>query len=60
MANSNCQMVLSAITDIDPLQLDKELKPADNHAMFECKNHIYIKSVAVETERMCRVVQQCF
>jgi hypothetical protein len=24
-------MVLSEITDIDPLELDKELKPADNY-----------------------------
>jgi hypothetical protein len=27
-------MVLSEITDIDPLELDKELKPADNHPIF--------------------------
>jgi hypothetical protein len=25
-----CQLVLSEITDIDPLELDKELKHADN------------------------------
>jgi hypothetical protein len=29
-----CQMVLSEITDIDPLELDKELKHADNYPIF--------------------------
>ena len=29
-----CQMVLSEITDIDPLDLDYELKPADNYPIF--------------------------
>jgi hypothetical protein len=27
-------MVLSEITDIDPLELDKELKPADKYPIF--------------------------
>jgi hypothetical protein len=27
-------MVLSEITDIDPLELDKELKPAENYPIF--------------------------
>jgi hypothetical protein len=29
-----CQLVLSEITDIDPLELDKELKPAENYPIF--------------------------
>ena len=29
-----CQMVLSEITDIDPLELHQELKPADNYPAF--------------------------
>ena len=29
-----CQIVLSEITDIDPLELDKELQPADNYPIF--------------------------
>ena len=29
-----CQIVLSEITDIDPLELDQELKPADKYLIF--------------------------
>jgi hypothetical protein len=29
-----CQMVLLETTDIDPLELHKELKPADNYPIF--------------------------
>jgi hypothetical protein len=29
MSIFKCQLVLSEITDIDPLELNKELKPAD-------------------------------
>ena len=29
-----CQIALSEITDIDPLELDQELKPADNYHIF--------------------------
>ena len=31
MVNFKCQMVLSEITDIDRLDLDKELNPAENY-----------------------------
>ena len=34
MITFKCQMVLSEITDIDPLELDKELKPTENYPIF--------------------------
>ena len=34
MVNFKCQMALSEITDIDRLDLDQELKPAENYPIF--------------------------
>ena len=34
MVNFKFQMALSEITDIDPLDLDQELKHADNYPIF--------------------------
>ena len=34
MVNFKCQMLLSEISDIDPLKWNKELKPEENNPIF--------------------------
>ena len=34
MVMFKCQLILSETTDTDPLELDQELKPTDNYAIF--------------------------
>ena len=34
MVNLKCQMLLSEITDIDPLKWNKELQPEENNPIF--------------------------
>ena len=58
-------MVSTEITGIDPLELYKKLKPADNYHIFACSPIVKIicilnGSVSEETERVCRVIQQSF